>query len=54
MEKLQQNQFDNLLAIVPKRSQRDGRQKTYRWLINLFTLYHFAPEQKEKLRSLVK
>lgn len=53
MEKLQQTQFENLLQIVPKRSQRDGKQKTYRWLITLFTLYQFGPEQKEKLISLV-
>ena len=53
MKKLQENQFANLLQIVPKRSKRDGRQKTYRWLITLFTLYQFAPEQKEKLKSLV-
>ena len=53
MENLHENQFENLLQIVPKRSQRDGKQKTYRWLLNLFTLYQFAPEQKEKLRSLV-
>ena len=53
MEKLHENQFTNLLAIVPKRSQRDGKQKTSRWLLNLFTLYQFNPEQKEKLRSLV-
>lgn len=53
MEKLQENQFTNLLQIVPKRSKRDGRQKTYRWLITLFTLYQFNQEQKEKLRSLI-
>ena len=53
MEKLHENQFANLLQIVPKRSQREGKQKTSRWLLNLFTLYQFAPEQKEKLRSLV-
>ena len=53
MEQLHETQFANLLQIVPKRSQRDGRQKTYRWLITLFTLYRFNQEQKEKLRSLV-
>lgn len=53
MEKLQQNQLANLLQIVPKRAKRDGRQKTYRWLITLFALYQFSPEQKEKLISLV-
>lgn len=53
MEKLQQTQFANLLQIVPKRAHRDGKQKTYRWLLNLFTLYQFSPEQKEKLISLV-
>lgn len=53
MEKLHKNQFANLLQIVPKRSQRDGKQKTYRWLITLFTLYRFDQEQKEKLISLV-
>lgn len=53
MEKLQQSQFANLLQIVPKRSQRDGKQKTFRWLLNLFTLYQFTQEQKEKLRLLV-
>lgn len=53
MEKLQQTQLSNLLQIVPKRSQRDGKQKTSRWLLNLFTLYQFNQEQKEKLRSLL-
>lgn len=53
MEKLHKNQFENLLQIVPKRAKRDGKQKTYRWLITLFTLYRFDQEQKEKLRLLV-
>lgn len=53
METLHKNQFANLLQIVQKRSQRDGKQKTYRWLITLFTLYRFDQEQKEKLISLV-